>query len=309
MFMNFNWIALVLLMASSPSFADDAQATASDVWSAPTDFQWAMSKESGGQPVDVVNIYVHGTQPDRAKSLADLKAAFEAECWMEAYPNNLLHDVEYPLLVPVFWLDVGARTLARKISKGFHKLFHWKRVKSPIKPDPIMRAEDKMPLSTSYVEGMAPVAEFELGNDPAGGRDHFRVFDTGANDENGLPIFGIAASWDAGIGFDIHEPERFFLTHKINHKEDIEKRWVKDFLKWAGAIDLNRIEEHDLASAQNDDPSPVSGGYELDHKVYDLYMIPPGSSGKYVSPEGGCDLYIQNLAHDPDKIKTQKIGD
>ena len=47
-----------------------------------------------------------------------------------------------------------------------------------------------------FMNGKPDVLSFEKGNDPTGGRHHFRVFDTGQVDDQGKKVWAITASLD-----------------------------------------------------------------------------------------------------------------
>jgi len=200
------------------------------VWTSPADFEWTYN--SDGQPSDLVNFYVHG-------SMDVLKDSFTSTGWNEAAPRNAIDNLRY----------LGA------IALDF-RFFHWSQ-----------QVIQSMPVSTLTRCGSPPSVAFESDNHPLGGRNHFRIFDTGQLDPNGLHVWAIAASLDIGLVFDPMEPGTGFLNHAIEKDQDQERELVMKSL-----YDSNNVADFQLLKPAPLAPSPATGAFSGDGLVYDVTL-------------------------------------
>ena len=200
------------------------------VWTPPAEFEWTFNLD--GQPSDLVNFYVHG-------SIETLTDAFTKAGWNEAAPRNTKDAFKY----------LGAIALDFRF---FPRMQH---------------VVQTMPVSTLTRCGLPPSVAFESDNHPLGGRNHFRIFDTGRSDADGLHVWAIAATLDSGLTFDPKDPQTGFLTHAIEKDQDHERELVMKSLNDSGEVaDLRLLDPTSV------DPSPVTGAYSSDGVVYDVTM-------------------------------------
>ena len=236
-------------------------ARAAPSFALPTAGEWTLDD---GKPGDPVTFYVHG-------SLGDLEAALTQGGWSKADPRGLASDLRY----------VGAA-----IKQETYKALSWVAKKLDgleigiagvfgLHPKPLFSTDvpyvpgvDRMPVSPQSYRGQPFAAAFEMNNNPLGGRDHLRIFDTGQRDAQGKPVWAIAATRDVGIRFDPHSPQTGFLDHVIQPDVVSERDLVMNSLLRSGAI-------ADLQSFQLPFGGPASNGaYVSDSKGYQLDVLP-----------------------------------
>ena len=217
--------------SSNPSASDRAYGP----WHAPAQGQW--TSNMNGHKSDPVNLYVHG-------SLHELLQAFERGGWTVAAKGGFAENAKY----------LASAAGEEAIAKPAHAVSHgltsaWDFVsghhdKAPSLPDPFHHGVESMPMSDQQLAGHMEVASLEKGNDPTGGRHHFRIFATGQRDAEGRHVWAIAASRDVGIVFDRNKPETGFTTHVVDPDTDGERDLVLQTLEAAGKVeqvDLLRI--------------------------------------------------------------------
>jgi hypothetical protein len=233
-----------------------AQATA---WKPPTSMEWVSN--SRGLPEDVIGMYVHG-------SLESMVSAFEKAGWTKAMPRNLATDTLY---VVGTILDSASVLISRTVfeaEKLLKKIFHHPKKLKRL-PDPLKGIVQRMPVSPESLCGKASVLAMEMNNNPVGGRDHFRVYSMPEKDEEGRPVWALAASRDIRIKFDPHGVTSFFMTHVPQSDEDFERDFVLGSLQA-----LNVIQKTDVIQLEPTGIAPANGAYSKDGRVYDVVLSP-----------------------------------
>jgi hypothetical protein len=119
-----------------------------------------------------------------------------------------------------------------------------------------------MPVSPQLLKGRPLVAAFEQGNNPTGGRNHLRIFDTGQRDPQGQPVYAIAASRDTGITFAPNHPETGFLFPSVQSDVTRERNFVLSALEKSGQV--SNVVTH---------PMPFAGASSLGERVGDSKVI------------------------------------
>jgi len=208
--------------------ATDSTASAASVtptkplWVPPSEGQWTV--DAHGVRSDPVNIYVHG-------DLSKLKQALTKSGWVEAKQNNKENNLAYLEAVPQHELNTLADKLGNVCESLWYKLTG-KKINLDVKDSAKLQATiDSMPVSKQTLDGAGNLTGFEMNNDPLGGRDHLRIFDTGKVDGQGQPVWAIAASRDTGIKFDKNRPEQGFLNHAVESNTDLERNTVVEDLQ------------------------------------------------------------------------------
>jgi hypothetical protein len=192
--------------------------------------EWTLSAQ--GQKADPVTIYVHG-------SLSQLEDALTSTGWTQADPSNLASDVEYGVAAAEDEALKGAAAVADGIDdveEGVAGLFG--RRPKPLLPEqaPTVAEVNEMPVSPQTYQGQPLVAAYECDNDPLGGRNHLRIFDTGKQDAQGQEVYAIAASRDASIRFAPDHPETGFLFHNVDPNVAAERDLVLRSLQQSGRV-------------------------------------------------------------------------
>ena len=197
-------------------------------WHAPKQGEWTQSMS--GHKSDPLNLYVHG-------SLHELLDAFHKAGWTMAAQGSTKENVKY----------VAAAAAEELVAKPVHAVSHglvgawnWathRHDHAPKVHDPVHHAVESMPMSDQKFHGQKEVASFEKGNNPVGGRHHFRIFDTGENDAEGRHVWVIAANRDAGIVFNKNHPQTGFTNHVVDPNTDAERDLVLSALESAGVVE------------------------------------------------------------------------
>lgn len=172
-------------------------------WRAPAHAQWTAS--TSGHKSDRVNVYVQGTAEE-------VRAVFGDAGWHEAAPLTLKNNLKY----------VGAIARAEVVRGADAATFHRFHLRADEAEDTIQH----MPVSTQTLGGRPTAVAFEKDNQPFGGRHHFRVFDTGKVGDDGRPVWGIAASRDRRLVFQLRNWKTLFTNHEIVHNADHERDLV-----------------------------------------------------------------------------------
>jgi hypothetical protein len=173
-------------------------------WTPPAKGEWAQALD--GRKSDPITMYVHG-------SLDQIKKAFVKAGWVEPMQNTTVSKLEYA------GASVFQETLGRL----------WE-------PKPIQQAVAAMPIAHLTFNGKPDVLSFERNNNPLGGRDHFRIFDTGKVDAQGRNVYAVAASLDNGVHFSPSSPQQWFITHSVDPNADKERDKVMSTLSKSGGI-------------------------------------------------------------------------
>jgi hypothetical protein len=174
------------------------------LWTQPTKGEWAQDLK--GKRSDPVNLYLHG-------SLDQLRKAFLKAGWTQPTANTTAGKLEY------FGASVFHETLGRL----------WE-------PRPVKATVASMPIAHLKFQGKTEVLSFERNNDPLGGRDHFRVFDTGKVDAQGRPVYAVTASLDNGVKLAPQQPQQWFMTHTVDPNADVERDRVLSTLQKSGGV-------------------------------------------------------------------------
>jgi hypothetical protein len=227
----------------------------------PTTGQWTL--DAHGMRSDPVNLYVHG-------SLPQLKAALSQAGWSEAAVNNSHDNLKYVESVPVHEAIAAGNALIEGVEKVWDKLTHHRYRADTDLSDPTRRTIASMPVSPQTLEGHPNCAAFEMHNDPLGGRDHLRIFDTGKVDAQGQHVWAIAASRDTGIKLDPNRPEQAFLNHAVEKNTDGERNTVVHSLSFSSL--LHSIREFKLAYGTQ--AAPATGAMPADQQAFDLVLKP-----------------------------------
>jgi hypothetical protein len=204
---------------------------ASTAFVTPTQGQWTADAHTGARS-DPVTIYVHGT-------LADVEGALEKSGWTQADPQGLSANVRYLGAAAKQEVLKAASWFAQKIDSaeiGIAGVFGLHP--QPVLPTdvPIVPGVNRMPVSPQKLGDQPMLAAYQQNNNPLGGRDHLRIFDTGQKDAQGRSVFAIAASKDTGIGFSKDHPETGFLFHKVEADVDAERNRVISALSAGGRV-------------------------------------------------------------------------
>lgn len=228
-----------------------------DAWKLPSAGEWTL--DAHGVRSDPVNLYVHG-------SLDELKASFEKAGWTQAKEYNKSNNLNYLEDIPV---ELGFRAVDSVIDAA-DKVWDWLKGKRDIETlrSPVEDVIQSMPVSSQTMNGKKQVMAFEKSNDPLRGRHHFRVFDTGTKDEQGKPVWAVAACRDTRIKFDKNRPEQAFLTHAVEANTDWERDALLNDMK--NAQQVASCETHQLDYGK--DPSPATGARPVDGNVYELRL-------------------------------------
>lgn len=231
-----------------------------DSFQRPTSGEW--TRDVHGDPSDPVTFYVHG-------NLADIEAALKNSGWSEADPHGLPSSLKYlgaaaqeEIYKALAFAGKGLDDLETGIAGAFG--LHL----DPLFPTkaPYVPGVDKMPVSTQTYRGKQLITAFEKDNDPLGGRHHLRIFATGQTDQNGQPVFAIAASHDVGIRFAPDHPESGFLFHTVEPNVDGERDLVLSSLQQGGTV--SGLTSFQLPFGG---PSPI-GEFVGDSKGYELSL-------------------------------------
>lgn len=224
--------------------APSARAT----WAPPLRGEW--STDPDGSLSDPVNLYLHG-------SLDQVRQSFEAAGWTEARPKNLENSLRFGLFAIPGFLERGAVNLWNKITGRHDQLTN---------SDPLYHEVNSEPVDPLEYNGKPEVAAFEKDNNPFGGRHHLRIFDTGKVDDQGQPVWAVAASRDIGLKFDVHRIKTLFLDHVVQPNADMERDVVLRDLR-AGNL-VKNVQTH---TATWPDLGPEHLHSE-DGKVYDVQL-------------------------------------
>lgn len=232
--------------------------TGSAPFTRPTQGAWTQDVHTGLRS-DPVTIYVHG-------NLSDLEGTLTRAGWSKADPQGLSASVHYAGAA-VKQEALNALTYAanrlRGVEIGLAGVFGRHIDPAPVKA-PHVAGVDRMPVSAQTVDGKRLVSAFECNNNPLGGRDHLRIFDTGKRDANGLPVYEIAASRDAGIRFAPDHPETGFMFHTVEADVGPERDKVLRLLTASGnATDVQRFTVPFGAPSSIGERVPDSTAYEL----------------------------------------------
>jgi hypothetical protein len=183
---------------------------------------WAAA--SDGNPIDLVELYVHGP-------LTLIQGIFQAQGWAQALAQTIPDDLVYGISV---LLDSGASSV----------------------PDWVVQ---RMPVSPENLCGTPSVAAMEKNNDPFAGRDHFRVFNVGVDSE-GKNVWALSASLDTGLRFDPLRPKQFFINHSSEANEDLERDRVLADLQAADAVaSLSTLQLDSTGHAQDNQAYSADG--------------------------------------------------
>ncbi|MFL5320111.1 MAG: LssY C-terminal domain-containing protein [Myxococcaceae bacterium] len=225
-------------------------------FSIPTKGQWAQNIK--GDKSDPVNVYVHG-------SLEDVRAAFLKAGWLQPVPKSTKSMLEYGGAAAVEIGARGADHFLDKATKAWNDVTR-RHDKAPHVPHPTKDLVDRMPIAHLFMNGKPDVLSFEKGNDPTGGRHHFRVFDTGQVDDQGKKVWAITASLDVNTVVALDRPEQMFINHIIDKNADKERDEVLRSLQQANAV--GKFSEHKLPFG---DPAPT-GLHSEDGRVFDVVL-------------------------------------
>jgi hypothetical protein len=215
--------------AEKDGFASGAEREPFD---APKTGQWTL--DAKGRPADPVTLYVHGT-------LEQLEGALVADGWSKADAGTPAADARYAGAAVAQESLKGVADLNKKLDPHIDRLEErLDHGRLPVVVDladqaPELKAVDRMPVSIQTYNGRPLVAAYERNNDPLGGRDHLRLFDTGQKDASGAPVYAIAASKDSGLRLAPDHPETGFVFHKVQPDVGGERDAVLASLKKQGA--------------------------------------------------------------------------
>jgi hypothetical protein len=187
------------------------------------------------QLADPITLYVHGTLPQ-------LIAALTKDGWMRADPATLGKDAKYAgAAVADEALKEGAK-VDQRVDQAQAKLdAHLRHKVRPLLPQQpkgtatVNKLVNEMPVSPQTFRGNPIAGAYERNNDPLGGRDHLRIFDTGQLDDAGRQVFAIAASRDSGIRPAPDHPETLFMFHAVEPDVSGEREAVLESLTRSGA--------------------------------------------------------------------------
>lgn len=171
-----------------------------------------------GKPSDPVNLYVHG-------KLEHLLRAFEGAGWIRAQENT-------PRNTLVYVGSVATAGALWAVGKLRHQEMRNAQVERNIR---------SFSVSKQTYNGRPMVVAFERDNRPLGGRHHFRVFDTGTDDERGHPVWAIAACRDVGLKINRNRPGQAFLDHAVEPNVDAEREEVLAALMDSGLVRESRV--------------------------------------------------------------------
>lgn len=239
-------------MVPAPAAAAPA-APLPSFWVPPATGQWTL--DAHGVRSDPVNVYVHG-------SLEQLKRVLTRAGWTQAAENNQRNNLAFVEAVPVHELAVATNRLVDRVDA---------ETGQPVLrevADPVRQTIASMPVSRQTLDGRPNLASFEMNNDPLGGRDHLRVFDTGKVDASGNQVWAVAASRDTGLRLDANRPEQGFLNHAVEADTDGERDQVVKSLQATGLLAAVR----ELELAYGTQAAPATGAMPADQRAYDLVL-------------------------------------
>jgi hypothetical protein len=214
------------LARRTPSSVQTPRRTA-PVWVPPTAAEWTTNAR--GLRSDRVNGYIEG-------SLSEVRALFKHAGWAEAVPATGAQNLRY---VGAVARQQGVRLLNALTHNRFN-------LKAPVAAQTIQT----MPVSPQTEDGNPAVVAFEKGNQPFGGRHHFRMFDTGNVSKDGRPIWAIAASRDTRLKV-VKDWHRMFIDHAIEPNADHERDVVA-----RDAAATGRIARTEMLQLPADAPRP-----------------------------------------------------
>lgn len=241
----------------APKATSRARAAQAKTWSPPATGQW--TDDAHGVRSDPVNLYVHGP-------LDTVKATLIDAGWVEASANNRENNAKYLAAVPVAAVK-DAADAAGNVIEGAVKRLTGKQVNLDVVGDERYRVAS-MAVSPQTLDGRPNVTSFQKNNDPLGGRDHLRIFDTGSVDRQGRPVWAIAASRDTSITFDKRRPEQGFLNHAVEANTDKERDFV--FASIRDSVLVASSESVAVEFGQT--PAPATGALPQDGRVYDVVL-------------------------------------
>jgi len=187
-----------------------ARSAAGTPFTPPTAGVWTTDTVTGKRS-DPVTLYVHGTLSDVEDTLA--KAG-----WTQADPRGWGATVRYvgaALKQEALNAVTYAANHLRGLEIGLAGVFGVHLPEPTPQLPPHVDGVDRMPVSTQSVDGKPFVSAWECNNNPLGGRDHVRIFDTGQRDASGLPVYGVSPIQDTGIRFAPDHPESGFMFHTV----------------------------------------------------------------------------------------------
>ncbi len=191
----------------------------------PRSGQWTL--DAKGELADPVTVYVHGM-------LEQIESALKADGWTPANAGSLASNVRYVGAATAQETLDGVAGLNQDLNDWLHR---------PLLPEKerVVRGVQQMPVSLQSLAGRLLLAAYERNNEPLGGRDHLRIFDTGQKDAQERPVYAIAASRDSGIKFAPHHPETAFLFHAVQPDVSGERAAVVQSLELMGARVLHEV--------------------------------------------------------------------
>jgi hypothetical protein len=164
-----------------------------------------------GKSADPVTLYVHG-------SLQDLEDTLAKAGWTKADPQGVGASIRYvgaALKEECLKAITYAANHLRGLEVGLAGVFGVHLPEPKPLPPPHVDGVDRMPVSGQTLDGKPFVSAWECNNDPLGGRDHVRIFDTGQRDASGLPVYAVSPIRDTGIRFAPDHPESGFMFHTV----------------------------------------------------------------------------------------------
>lgn len=176
----------------------------------PTRGAWTVDRQTG-KSADPVTLYVHG-------SLTDLEDTLAKAGWTKADPQGLGASIRYvgaALQQECLNAITYAANHLRGLEIGLAGVFGIHFPEPAPLPPPHVDGVDRMPVSAQTLDGKPFVSAWECNNNPLGGRDHVRIFDTGQRDSSGLPVYAISPILDTGIRFAPDHPESGFMFHTV----------------------------------------------------------------------------------------------
>lgn len=253
--------------ATSPPRVRAAQSTP---FTLPTQGVWSTDTQTGNRS-DPVTLYVHG-------NLSDLEATLAQAGWTKADPQGWSASFHYigaalkqEALSAIHW--AGEHLSGLEV--GLAGVFGVHLPTPEPTPPPHVDGVDRMPVSAQTVGGKPFVSAWEANNNPLGGRDHVRIWDTGQRDAQGLPVFAVSPVRDSGIRFAPDHPESGFLFHTVESNVGLERDKLLALLRANGTVrDLHEV------SLAFGGPSYIGEKVD-DSKVYELTLgVPPPASGQ-----------------------------
>lgn len=234
------------------------RAPSADVpWRAPVSGQWTL--DARGVRSDPVNLYVHGAYDQ-------VRAVLIEGGWMEARPVSPENNRAYLLSVPGSAALRAADAVGDVLEHAVEAVTG-KRPDLDVDDDAVFRVQS-MPISPQTLEGRPALTGFQKNNEPLGGRDHLRIFDTGQRDTSGLPVWAISASRDTSIILDTSRPEQGFLNHAVESNTDLERDFVFASFRDSVLVSETRRVRVDFGR----EPAPATGALPRDGAVYDILL-------------------------------------